>query len=95
MDRLKRFAIKKVTDGLDKVLEAKAHFDKREEKKSYTKKIVDLKHDLSNAIFEGTEEERTEAYNKVQLLNRMLSEHELSTRDKKLIDDMVKQHKQK
>jgi hypothetical protein len=54
-----------------------------------------LKHDLSNAMFEGTEEERTEAYNKVQLLNRMLSEHELSTRDKKLLDEMIKQHKQK
>ena len=95
MDRLKRFAIKRVTDGLDKVLEAKAHFDKREEKKSYTKKILELKHDLSNVVFQGTESERHEAYDKIQVLNRMLSEHELSTRDKKLLDDMIKQHKQK
>jgi len=95
MDRLKRFAIKRVTDGLDKVLEAKAHFDKREEKKSYTKKILELKHDLSNVVFQGTESERHEAYDKIQVLNRMLSEHELSNQDKRTVDELIKQHKQK
>ena len=95
MDRLKRFAIKRVTDGLDKVLEAKAHFDKREEKKSYTKKILELKHDLSNVLFQGTESERHEAYDKIQVLNRMLSEHELRNQDKRTVDELIKQHKQK
>lgn len=95
MDRLKRFAIKKVTDGLDKVLEAKAHFDKREEKKSYTKKILELKHDLSNVVFQGTESERQQAYERIQVLNRMLTEHELSNQDKRTVDELVKQHKQK
>lgn len=95
MDRLKRFALKKTAEGLDKILEAKAHFDKREEKKSYTKKILELKHDLSNVMFQGSEQERPEAYNKIQILNRMLSEHELSTKDKKDLDEMIKQHKAK
>ena len=95
MDRLKRFALKKTAEGLDKILEAKAHFDKREEKKSNTKKILELKHDLSNIMFQGTEEERQEAYDKIQILNRMLSEHELSSRDKKILEDMVKWHKSK
>lgn len=95
MDRLKRFAIKKVTDGLDKVLEAKAHFDKREEKKSYTKKILELKHDLSNVVFQGTESERQQAYERIHVLNRMLTEHELSNQDKRTVDELVKQHKQK
>jgi len=95
MDRLKRFALKKTAEGLDKILEAKSHFDRREEKKSNTKKILELKHDLSNIMFQGTEQERQEAYDKIQILNRMLSEHELSSKDKKILEDMIKWHKSK
>jgi hypothetical protein len=95
MDRLKRFALKKTAEGLDKILEAKAHFDRREEKKSNTKKILELKHDLSNAMFYGEDKDRVEAYEKIQILNRMLSEHELSSKDKKILEDMIKWHKSK
>ncbi len=95
MDRLKRFALKKTADSLDKVLQAKAHFDKREEKKSNTKKILELKHNLSNAMFYGLDKDRVEAYDKIQILNRMLSEHELSSKDKKTLDEMIKWYNSK
>ena len=93
MDRLKRFALKRVTDGLDKVLEAKAHFDKREEKKSYTKKIIKLKEVLTDLMFHGEGDEKTEAYETVQKLNRMQSEHELSSQDKRTLEELAKKHK--
>lgn len=92
MDRLKRFALKKTAESLDKVLEAKAHFDKREEKKSYTKKILSLKETLTDLMFHGEESEKTEAYNKLIAINRMLDEHELSTQDKRLIDELTKRY---
>ena len=85
--------MKKVTDGLDKVLEAKAHFDKREEKKSYAKKIISLKETLTDVMFHGEGEQKTEAYQSVMKLNRMQTEHELSTQDKRVIDEMVKKYK--
>lgn len=93
MDRLKRFALKKVTDGLDKVLEAKAHFDKKQEKKTYEKKIIKLKEVLNDLIFHGEEDEKHEAYRKVQKLNFMMTEHELSNQQKREIDELVKIHK--
>lgn len=93
MDRLKRFALKKVADGLDKVLEAKAHFDKREDKKSYEKRIIKLKSILNDLIFHGDEDRKLTAYNHVQRLNRMLSEHELSTQEKREIEELEKQYK--
>lgn len=93
MDRLKRFALKRVTDGLDKVLEAKAHFDKKEEKKSYTKKIIKLKEVLTDVMFHGEGDEKTEAYETVQKLNRMQSEHELSSQDKRTLEELAKKHK--
>ena len=93
MDRLKRFALKRVTDGLDKVLEAKAHFDKKEEKKSYTKKIIKLKEVLTDLMFHGEGNEKTEAYETVQKLNRMQSEHELSSQDKRTLEELAKKHK--
>lgn len=93
MDRLKRFALKKTVDGLDKVLEAKAHFDKREEKKSYTKKIIKLKETLTDLMFHGEDNEKTDAYENVQRLNRIQSEHELMTGDKKTIDELWKKYK--
>jgi hypothetical protein len=92
MDRLKRFALKKVADGLDKALEAKAHFDKKEEKKSYTKKIVRLKEILTDTMFHGEEKEKSEAYTNVQLLNRIQTEHEIMTADKKAVDELWKRY---
>lgn len=92
MDRLKRFALKKVADGLDKVLEAKAHFDKKEEKKSYTKKILALKTELTDRMFHGENEQKTESYEKLLIVNRMLEEHELSTQDKRTIDELAKRY---
>ena len=53
MDRLQRFALKKTADGLDKVLKAKEHFDKREEKKTYTKKLISLKQNSQKPCFMG------------------------------------------
>lgn len=90
MDRLKRFALKKVTDGLDKVLEAKAHFDKKAEKKVYEKKIIKLKEILTDLIFHGEEAEKQEAYKKVQKLNFIMTEHEISNHQKREIDEMAK-----
>ena len=93
MDRLKRFALNKVAVGLDKVLEAKAHFDKKADKKTYEKKILKLKEILNDQIFHGEEKEKHEAYHKVQKLNFMMTEHELSTQQKREIDELVKLHK--
>jgi hypothetical protein len=93
MDRLKRFAIKKVTDGLDKVLEAKAHFDKREDKKSYTKKILELKKTLTDTVFRGEEKDKSEAYKNLGILDKILTEHEISTKDKKVVDDLYAKYK--
>lgn len=93
MDRLKRFALNKVASSLDKVLEAKAHFDKKEEKKTYERKIIKLKEILTDRMFHGEEKEKHEAYKQVQKLNFMLTEHELSTQQKREIDELVKLHK--
>lgn len=92
MDRLKRFALKKVADGLDKVLEAKAHFDKRESNKAYSKKIVDLKHVLNELIFHGQEINKMEAYDNISILNRMQTEHELSNQEKLKVDALWKKY---
>lgn len=93
MDRLKRFALSKVARGLDKVLEAKAHFDKKHERKQYEKRILKLKQVLNDQIFHGEEKDKHEAYRKVQKLNFMMTEHELSNQQKREIDEMAKQHK--
>ena len=92
MDRLKRFALKKVTEGLDKVLEAKAHFDKKAEKKTYEKKIIKLKEVLTDLIFHGEESEKQDAYKKVQKLNFIMTEHEISNQQKREIDELAKLH---
>jgi len=92
MDRLKRFALSKVATGLDKMLEAKAHFDKKHEKKTYEKKIVKLKSVLNDLIFHGEEKEKHEAYRQVQKLNFMMTEHELSSQQKREIDALAKLH---
>lgn len=92
MDRLKRFALNKVATGLDKVLEAKAHFDKKHEKKTYEKKIIKLKSTLNDLIFHGEEKEKHEAYRQVQKLNFMITEHELSSQQKREIDELVKKY---
>ena len=39
----KKFSLEKMANKLSKTLEAKEHFDKREEEKSYSKKIEALK----------------------------------------------------
>lgn len=93
MDRLKRFALNKVATGLDKVLEAKAHFDKKHEKKMYEKKIIKLKEVFNDLIFHGDEKEKHEAYRQVQKLNFMIMEHELSNQQKREIDELIKIHK--
>ena len=88
MDRLKRFALNKVAKGLDKVLEAKAHFDKREAKKTYTQKVNQLKKHFSEIIFSDQEGDKGEAWNCLTKLERLISEHELLDREKKMIDEM-------
>ena len=93
MDRLKRFALSKVATGLDKVLEAKAHFDKKAEKKTYEKKIIKLKEILTDLMFHGEEKQKHEAYRQVQKLNFMMTEHELSSQQKREIDEMAKLYK--
>ena len=93
MDRIKRFALNKVASGLDKVLEAKAHFDKKAEKKTYEKKIIKLKEVLNDLIFHGEEKDKRDAYFQVQKLNFIMMEHELSTQQKRDIDEMAKKYK--
>lgn len=44
----KKFSLDKMANKLSKTLEAKEHFDKREEEKSYIKKIQILKEILTN-----------------------------------------------
>lgn len=93
MDRLKRFALNKVATSLDKVLEAKAHFDKKQEKKTYEKKIIKLKEVLNDLIFHGEEQEKKDAYSQVRKLNFIMMEHELSSQQKREIDEMCKAYK--
>ena len=92
MDRLKRFALSKVASGLDKVLEAKAHFDKREQKKTYTQKVNQLKKHFAEIVFSSQEEDKTEAWKCLTKLEHLISEHELLDVDRKMIDDMYKKH---
>lgn len=90
MDRLKRFAIKKVTDGLDKVLEAKAHFDKREEKKKSEKDLIKLKETLSNKLFHSESKEGSfQIYADLQKVSDMQRSKELSTLEKRLIKELI------
>ena len=92
MDRLKRFALKKTAESLDKVLEAKAHFDKKEENKKYEKRLLKLKEVLNNDMFHDEEPiKRLEAYEKIQELNRIHSKHDFDSSDKRLIDAMIKE----
>ena len=44
----KKFSLEKMANKLSKTLEAKEHFDKREEEKSYSKKIETLKEILTS-----------------------------------------------
>lgn len=89
MDRLKRFAIKKTTDGLDKVLEAKAHFDKREDKKRVVKEIMKLKEILLDKMFHSEGKEGNhEIYESIQELNRMHTKQEFSSADKQVISGL-------
>lgn len=93
MDRLKRFALKKTAESLDKVLEAKAHFDKKIEKKEYEKKILKLKEFLSNGMFHDEDpEKRVEDYEMIQELNKIQTKQELDSSDKRLIDSLIKEN---
>lgn len=92
MDRLKRFALNRMTAGLDRVLEAKAHFDRKEQKKSYTKKILELKRVLTDLMFHGEEKQKHEAYQNVQKLNFIMTEHEISEQQKRDVDGMAKKY---
>lgn len=92
MDRLKRFALNKVASGLDKVLEAKAHFDKREQKKTYTQKVNQLKRHFSGIVFSDQEGDKGEAWNCITKLDQLISEHELVDADRRMIDEMYKKH---
>lgn len=90
MDRLKRFAIKKVADGLDKVLEAKAHFDKREEKKRIEKDLIKLKETLSNRLFYSDDKESSfQIYADIQKVSDMQRSKELSSAEKRLIKELI------
>lgn len=89
MDRLKRFALKKTTESLDKVLEAKAHFDKREDKKKVVKDIMRLKEILLDKMFHSDSNEANhQIYESIQELNRMQTKHDFSSLDKKVIADL-------
>jgi hypothetical protein len=92
MDRLQRFALKKTVDGLDKVLKAKEHFDKREEKKTYTKKLISIKKQITEAMFHGEVEHRDIAYEQISRLNFIQSKHEFDTQDKRFIDELVSKY---
>ena len=92
MDRMKRFALKKVADGLDKVLEAKAHFDRKESNKAYSKKIIDLKRALNELVFHGEEINKMEAFDNISFLNRLQEEHELSSQEKLKVDALWKKY---
>lgn len=93
MDRLKRFALKKTTESLDKTLEAKAHFDKREEKKKAVKDIMKLQEILLDKMFHSEEKrENSEIYESIQLLNRIRSSQEISSADKRIIQDLLNKY---
>lgn len=90
MDRLKRFALKKTTDSLDKVLEAKAHFDKREERKQLVKDIMRLKEVLLDKMFHSEEKDgNAELYECVMQLNILHTKKEFDGKDKRLIQDLI------
>lgn len=92
MDRLKRFAIKKTTDSLDKILEAKAHFDQREEKKSYTKKIKALKEIITDGIFHNSSGDAETAYGHIQELDRIMARQIFDSKNKQIVDDLFKKY---
>lgn len=92
MDRMQRFALKKTVDGLDKVLKAKEHFDKREEKKAYTKKLILLKQHLTDIMFNGVGDEKSHAYKQISDLNLVQAKHDFDPRDKRFIDEMMIKH---
>jgi hypothetical protein len=92
MDRLKRFAIKKTTDSLDKVLEAKAHFDQREEKKTYIKKIKSLKEVITDGIFHGGPDNTETAYGHIQELDRIMARQIFDSKNKQIVDDLFKKY---
>lgn len=92
MDRLKRFALNKVAVGLDKVLAAKEHFDKKQQKKTYTQKVNELKKHFSAIVFSDRGGDKEEAWTCITKLERLISEHELLDSDRKMIDEMHKKH---
>lgn len=93
MDRLKRFAIKKTTDNLDKVLEAKAHFDKREERKQLVKDIMKLKEILLDKMFHSEDKENDHRlYEDIQQLNILNTKKEFDGKDKRFIADMLSKY---
>lgn len=93
MDRLKRFAIKKTTDSLDKTLEAKAHFDKREERKKLVKDIMRLKEVLLDKMFHSEDKEDNHTlYEVVQQLNILNTKKEFDGKDKRFIEDLLSKY---
>ena len=92
---MQRFALKKTADGLDKVLKAKEHFDKREEKKTYTKKLIILKQHLTDIMFNGEEKEKLEAYERISNLNLIQNKHDFDSQDKRNIDGLMSSYKLK
>lgn len=90
MDRLKRFALKKTMDSLEKTLEAREHFQKRDEKKLYEKKIVKLKEYLSNGMFHDEDpNKRAEDYELIQQLKRIQIKEHLDSADKRFVDKLI------
>lgn len=93
MDRLKRFALKKVTDGLDKVLEAKAHFDKREDKKKSERDLIKLKETLSNKLFHAESEGGSfQIYEDLQKVSDLQRRKELDSADKRTLKELIEKY---
>lgn len=93
MDRLKRFALNKVATGLDKVLEAKAHFDKKEDKKKTEKNLIKLKEVLSNKLFHSEDKDNSfQIYGDLQKVSDMQRSKELDSLEKKTLNELVKKY---
>lgn len=93
MDRLKRFALNKVATGLDKVLEAKAHFDKKEENKKAEKNLIKLKETLSNKLFHAEDKDNSfQIYRDLQKVSDMQRNKELDSLEKKTLKELMEKY---
>lgn len=94
-------SLDKMADKLVKAMEAKEHFDKREQEKSYIRKVQSLKEILTQEYkFATQNKDKHSVYSAkfeviekhIEYVKKIQNRQSLDTSDKQIIDQLIKKY---